>query len=61
LHVLDRGPGFHHVPALPRDVYSESGRGLFIISLLSKDFSVAKRPTGGSHARALLGLSSRAF
>jgi serine phosphatase RsbU (regulator of sigma subunit)/anti-sigma regulatory factor (Ser/Thr protein kinase) len=56
LHVLDEGPGFHHVPALPRDVYSESGRGLFMISLSSEDFSVSKRPQGGSHARAVLSL-----
>ncbi len=61
LHVLDEGPGFHHVPALPRDVYSESGRGLFIISLLSEDFSVSKRPGGGSHARAVLSLYRRPF
>ncbi len=54
LHVLDNGPGFHHVPALPRDVYSESGRGLFLISQLSDDFSVARRPERGSHARAVL-------
>jgi anti-sigma regulatory factor (Ser/Thr protein kinase) len=59
LHVLDRGPGFHHVPALPRDVYAESGRGLFIIALSSEDFSVAKRPDGGSHARAVLALKER--
>jgi anti-sigma regulatory factor (Ser/Thr protein kinase) len=54
LHVLDNGSGFHHVPALPRDVYSESGRGLFLISQLSEDFSVARRPERGSHARAVL-------
>ncbi len=61
LHVLDEGPGFHHVPALPRDVYSESGRGLFLISLLSEDFSVSKRPGGGSHARAVLSLHRHPF
>ncbi len=61
LHVLDRGPGFHHVPALPRDVYSESGRGLFIISSMSDDFSVSKRPSGGSHARAVLSLYGGPF
>jgi anti-sigma regulatory factor (Ser/Thr protein kinase) len=61
LHVLDRGPGFHHVPALPRDVYSESGRGLYIISAMSEDFSVSKRPDGGSHARAVLALYDRPF
>jgi PAS domain S-box-containing protein len=56
LHIFDNGPGFHHIPALPRDVYSESGRGLFIISLMSEDFSVSRRPDGGSHARAVLAL-----
>jgi hypothetical protein len=56
LHLLDNGPGFHHVPALPRDMYSESGRGLFIISLLSEEFSVSRRPDYGSHARAVLSL-----
>jgi PAS domain S-box-containing protein len=61
LHVLDEGPGFHHVPALPGDVYSESGRGLFLIASLSQDFSVSKRPEGGSHARAVLGLYRRPF
>jgi PAS domain S-box-containing protein len=61
LHVLDQGPGFHHVPALPRDVYSESGRGLFMISLLSDDFNVSRRPKGGSHARAVLSLFRRPF
>ncbi len=56
LHVLDDGPGFHHVPALPKDVYSESGRGLFIISSLSDDFSVSRRGGRGSHARAVVAL-----
>jgi hypothetical protein len=32
-----------------------------MISLLSDDFSVAKRPTGGSHARAVLALYRRPF
>ncbi len=53
LHVLDRGPGFRHIAILP-DVYSESGRGLFMVSSLTQDFHVAKRPHGGSHARAVL-------
>jgi PAS domain S-box-containing protein len=54
LHVLDKGPGFTYVPALPRDVYAESGRGLYIISLLSDEFHVSRRLTVGSHARAVL-------
>jgi hypothetical protein len=42
---------------LPADLYSENGRGLFLVSALTQDFHVAKRPTGGSHARAVLSLS----
>jgi anti-sigma regulatory factor (Ser/Thr protein kinase) len=61
LHVLDCGPGVAHVAALPRDVYAESGRGLYIISQLSNDFSVSKRLKGGSHARAVIALSRRPF
>jgi hypothetical protein len=38
---------------------SESGRGLFIVSALTHDFRVSKRPKGGSHARAVLRLQSR--
>ena len=60
LHVLDNGPGFQYIPALPNDVYSESGRGLFIISLMSEDFMVGRRAGGGSHARAVLKVSRSA-
>lgn len=59
LHVIDNGPGFKHVPTLPRDVYSESCRGLFLISSLSEEFNVAKRAESGSHARAVLSLERR--
>ena len=54
LHVIDQGPGFQHSSRLPSDVYSESGRGLYLVSTLTSDFQVAKRPRGGSHARAVL-------
>ncbi|MFN2450116.1 MAG: SpoIIE family protein phosphatase [Candidatus Baltobacteraceae bacterium] len=54
LHVLDGGPGFRHTPRLPDNVLSERGRGLFIVSSLTKEFAVAQRPNGGSHARAVL-------
>lgn len=54
LHVLDRGRGFRHISRLPSDVYSESGRGLFLIAELTDDFTVTERPKGGSHARAVL-------
>ena len=54
LHVLDGGPGFHYFPRLPENVLSEQGRGLYIVSNLTKEFNVSKRPHGGSHARAVL-------
>ncbi len=54
-HVRDNGPGFEFVPRLPNDVYSESGRGLFLIAAYAHDFHVLRRPEGGSHARIVLG------
>lgn len=54
LHVIDEGPGFTRTPMLPIDVMSESGRGLFIVSQMTKDFSVTRRHPRGSHARAVL-------
>ncbi|HZZ64602.1 MAG TPA: SpoIIE family protein phosphatase [Candidatus Baltobacteraceae bacterium] len=54
LHVLDGGPGFRHAPKLPENLLSEQGRGLFIVSRLTSEFHVARRPNGGSHARAVL-------
>ena len=53
LHVVDDGPGFHHVPSLP-DIFSESGRGLFMVAALTEEFHVVRRPSRGSHARAVL-------
>jgi PAS domain S-box-containing protein len=55
LHVIDEGPGFERAPMLPGDLLSESGRGLYIVSELTDEFSVARGPNGGSHARAVLG------
>jgi PAS domain S-box-containing protein len=54
LHVIDDGPGFERAPMLPIDVMSESGRGLFIVAELTREFSVTKRHPRGSHARAVL-------
>jgi anti-sigma regulatory factor (Ser/Thr protein kinase) len=54
LHVFDEGPGFMYLPRLPRDVYAESGRGLFLVSALAEDFHVSRRQGKGSHARAVL-------
>jgi hypothetical protein len=54
LHVLDRGAGFRHFSRLPKDPYSEQGRGLFIIAAMTTELSVSPRIGGGSHARAVL-------
>ena len=58
LHVLDGGSGFEHLPKLPADVLSERGRGLFIVTRLTEEFHVTRRPHGGSHARAVLSRSA---
>ena len=54
LHVLDRGSAFHHIGRLPSDPYAENGRGLFLITALTIDFTVSARHGGGNHARAVL-------
>lgn len=54
LHVLDKGPGFTFTPRLPADLFSQFGRGLFLIAHFSKAFSVERRPGRGSHARIVL-------
>ena len=53
VHVLDSGAGFRHISILPPDLFSESGRGLFIVSALTHDFRVSKGVKGGSHDTAL--------
>lgn len=53
LHMLDRGPGYHARTRLPSDLMSENGRGLFIISMFSRRFSVRRRVGGGSHTRIM--------
>ncbi|HET6894427.1 MAG TPA: SpoIIE family protein phosphatase [Candidatus Baltobacteraceae bacterium] len=60
LHVLDKGPGFQISPRLPNDLFSENGRGLYLISRLADGFSVERRPGGGSHARISLLVSKGA-
>jgi serine phosphatase RsbU (regulator of sigma subunit)/anti-sigma regulatory factor (Ser/Thr protein kinase) len=55
LHVIDTGGGFFVNPKLPADALAERGRGLFIVTELARDFSVAPRTQArGSHARAVL-------
>jgi PAS domain S-box-containing protein len=54
LHVVDEGRGFANRPALPADLLSESGRGLYIVSELTHEFTIARDQGGGTHARAVL-------
>ena len=54
LHVLDDGDGFELNPRLPPDLYAERGRGLFMVNTFADEFSIERRRTGGSHARAVL-------
>jgi GAF domain-containing protein len=54
LHVIDRGRAFDVHAALPEDVMSESGRGLFLVSVLTDDFAVTSLPDYGNHTRVKL-------
>ncbi len=60
LHALDRGPGFTYNARLPKDIMSDSGRGLFIVQSLISDLNITRRTDGGSHARAVLPFTIRA-
>ena len=53
LHVLDRGTGYDTRDTLP-DADSESGRGLFLVTHLTQEFTVTRLPGYGAHARAVL-------
>ncbi len=53
LHVIDDGPGYVPRSGLPPDD-AESGRGLYIVAQLSREFTVTKLARRGVHARAVL-------
>jgi PAS domain S-box-containing protein len=53
LHVLDRGPGYDSARELPPTL-SETGRGLYLVATLTREFTVTRLPGYGSHARAVL-------
>ena len=61
LHVLDHGPGFDRakVKELP-STSSETGRGLYLVELLTREFTVTRLPGYGSHARAVLAIDRSA-
>jgi anti-sigma regulatory factor (Ser/Thr protein kinase) len=54
IHIIDNGAGFEYNPRLPADAYAESGRGLFIVAELAREFTIARTPSGGSHVRVVL-------
>jgi PAS domain S-box-containing protein len=54
IHIIDGGTGFEHNPRLPADTYAESGRGLYIVAKLAREFTIARAPGGGSHVRVVL-------
>jgi len=54
LHLIDEGPGFEPRPALPRDLWAESGRGLYLIAELSRGIEVSRLPGYGSYIRVRL-------
>ena len=53
LHVIDDGPGYTPRADLPNQD-AESGRGLFIVAQLTREFTVTKLARRGAHARAAL-------
>jgi anti-sigma regulatory factor (Ser/Thr protein kinase) len=59
LHVLDEGDGYRAKGSKLVDEFSESGRGLFLVEMLTEDFNVSRRTGGGNHARAVLACEIR--
>ena len=57
LHVTDRGKGVVRNPSLPNNPLSECGRGLYIISRLTRALRVERIPGYGNHIAAELNLS----
>lgn len=54
LHVVDKGHGFLYQPSLPADVWSEDGRGLYLVSQLARHVEVERIPGLGSHVTVTL-------
>jgi anti-sigma regulatory factor (Ser/Thr protein kinase) len=59
LHVIDDGPGFNRRPALPSDIWSESGRGLFLISALAENLTIQPLAGFGSYVNVELHAQAR--
>lgn len=56
LHMIDEGPGFELCSKLPRDLWAESGRGLFLIAALARSVESERLPGRGSYIRVRLPL-----
>ncbi|MDQ6942825.1 MAG: SpoIIE family protein phosphatase [Candidatus Eremiobacteraeota bacterium] len=57
LTVRDNGRGFQPRARLPEDVFSESGRGLFLISAFARDVTSTTRLEGGTDVCVVLPFS----
>jgi serine phosphatase RsbU (regulator of sigma subunit)/anti-sigma regulatory factor (Ser/Thr protein kinase) len=58
LHMIDEGPGFEFRSTLPKNLWSESGRGLFLIAALARSITVEPLPGSGSYIRVCLPLQA---
>ncbi|HTX57106.1 MAG TPA: SpoIIE family protein phosphatase [Candidatus Acidoferrales bacterium] len=54
LHAIDGGPGFEYHPTLPSNLWSEGGRGLYLISQIARRVHVERLPAKGSHVTVAL-------
>jgi anti-sigma regulatory factor (Ser/Thr protein kinase) len=59
LSMLDQGPAYDPGLAVPLDVYSEGGRGLFLVGLLTRSFTVTRLFGGVNETRAELDVPRR--
>jgi anti-sigma regulatory factor (Ser/Thr protein kinase) len=57
LHVIDEGPGFEFRSELPSDLWSENGRGLFLIGALARSVRAEPLPGRGTYIRVGLPIS----
>ncbi len=54
LHVMDDGPGFDGPPSLPKDLWAESGRGLYLVAALAQQLEIRRLPRYGTYVKVLL-------
>ncbi len=59
LSMLDQGPAYDPELATPMDVYSEGGRGLFLVGLLTRAFTVTRLFGGVNETRVELDVPQR--